>query len=58
LVPTAQKSENFLFRNEIADTGAWKFADVTVEAVLDVNNRRWSFAAHLGRKRRALGMFL
>jgi hypothetical protein len=36
---------NFLFRNETTDAGAWKFTDVTVESGLDVNNRRWSFAA-------------
>jgi hypothetical protein len=36
---------NFLFHNETTGKDGWKFADVTVESGLDVNNRRWSFAA-------------
>ena len=36
---------NFLFRNDIAAGGEWIFTDVTRESGLDVNNRRFSFAA-------------
>ena len=36
---------NSLFRNATSDDGNWKFADVTHQLGLDVNNRRWSFAA-------------
>ncbi|REJ97420.1 MAG: VCBS repeat-containing protein [Planctomycetota bacterium] len=36
---------NRLFRNVSEDGGPWKFDDVTVDVGLDVNNRRWSFAA-------------
>jgi VCBS repeat protein len=34
-----------LFRNDIREAGGWVFRDVTVESGLDVNNRRFSFAA-------------
>jgi hypothetical protein len=36
---------NTLFQNQSQGSGAWKFADVTRAAGLDVNNRRWTFAA-------------
>ncbi len=36
---------NSFFRNEIGDDNNWRFADVTKQVGLDVNNRRWSFAA-------------
>ena len=36
---------NSLFRNEIVDDNHWQFADVTQQVGLDVDNRRWSFAA-------------
>lgn len=36
---------NSLFRNETLPGGDWRFTDVTVGSGLDVNNRRWSFAA-------------
>ena len=36
---------NTLLRNETAAPGEWKFTDVTKAVGLDVNNRRWSFAA-------------
>jgi hypothetical protein len=36
---------NLLFRNDIREAGSWLFRDVTVESGLDVNNRRFSFAA-------------
>ncbi len=54
---TATTSENFiyydannggrnsLYRNEIAEDSEWRFLDVTEEAGLDVNNRRFSHAA-------------
>jgi len=35
---------NSLFRNKTNDAG-WDFVDVTQQVGLDVNNRRWSFAA-------------
>ena len=35
---------NHMFRNEI-DGEQWRFRDTTVEVGLDINNRRWSFAA-------------
>jgi len=40
-----QAGANSLFRNEISGDGTWRFTDVTNETGLDVNNRRWSFAA-------------
>ncbi|HMP78495.1 MAG TPA: VCBS repeat-containing protein [Pirellulaceae bacterium] len=36
---------NQLFRNQIESDGIWLFRDVTVEVGLDVDNRRYSFAA-------------
>lgn len=36
---------NSLLRNETTPEGGWKFTDVTGATGLDVNNRRWSFAA-------------
>ena len=36
---------NLLLRNDIAPTGSWTFTDITVKSGLDVNNRRFSFAA-------------
>ncbi len=36
---------NTLLRNEATAPGEWKFTDVTKSVGLDVNNRRWSFAA-------------
>jgi hypothetical protein len=38
-------AKNLLFRNDIASGGGWSFRDVTEEVGLDVNNRRFSFAA-------------
>jgi hypothetical protein len=40
-----QAGANSLFRNEISGDGTWRFTDVTLQTGLDVNNRRWSFAA-------------
>ncbi len=36
---------NLLFRNDIPAGGDWAFTDITKEAGLDQNNRRFSFAA-------------
>ena len=36
---------NSLFRNEITSSENWRFADVTAQVGLDVNNGRYSFAA-------------
>ncbi len=36
---------NSLFHNRTRAPGAWEFADVTNEVGLELNNRRWSFAA-------------
>jgi hypothetical protein len=36
---------NSLFRNDQQEIGAWRFTDVTSEAGLDENNRRFSWAA-------------
>ena len=36
---------NTLLRNQISTDGTWRFADVTHDVGLDVNNRRFSFAA-------------
>ena len=36
---------NHLFRSKMGDDGMWKFIDVTRLVGLDVNNRRWTFAA-------------
>jgi hypothetical protein len=38
-------ARNKLFRNEISQAGKWTFTDVTEDAGLEVNNRRFSFAA-------------
>ena len=37
--------KNTVFRNEISASDGWRFTDVTNDVGLDVNNRRWSFAA-------------
>ena len=36
---------NLLLRNEITKDGEWRFEDVTKQVGLDVDNRRWSYAA-------------
>ena len=36
---------NILFRNDISAGGKWTFTDITAQSGLDVNNRRFSFAA-------------
>ena len=36
---------NILFRNDISASGKWTFTDITAQSGLDVNNRRFSFAA-------------
>jgi hypothetical protein len=36
---------NILYRGDIAAGGEWRFTDVTKQVGLDVNNRRYSFAA-------------
>ncbi len=38
-------ARNVLFRNDVSKLGEWRFTDVTDEAGLDANNRRFSFAA-------------
>jgi hypothetical protein len=38
-------ASNSLFHNRTEDRGTWAFTDVTKEVGLDLNNRRWSFAA-------------
>lgn len=38
-------AKNILLRNDGVKDGEWRFSDVTVEVGLDVNNRRFSFAA-------------
>ena len=37
--------KNSLFRNDISEDDSWRFSNVTGEVGLDVNNRRYSFAA-------------
>lgn len=38
-------ARNILFRNDSSETGNWQFTDATEQVGLDVNNRRFSFAA-------------